>query len=93
MLQILNPFEPFPDIRYTSDDGLLAVGGSLTESRLMEAYSKGIFPWYDESQPILWWCPDPRMVLFPHKLKVSNWCSMKLFIIESFRAKSIPEFQ
>ena len=65
MLQILNPFEPFPDIRYTSDDGLLAVGGSLTESRLMEAYSKGIFPWYDESQPILWWCPDPRMVLFP----------------------------
>jgi len=84
MLQILNPFEPFPDIRYTSDDGLLAVGGSLTESRLMEAYSKGIFPWYDESQPILWWCPDPRMVLFPHKLKVSK--SMKqLFKKKAFK--------
>jgi len=84
MLQILNPFEPFPDIRFTSDDGLLAVGGSLTESRLMEAYSKGIFPWYDESQPILWWCPDPRMVLFPHKLKVSK--SMKqLFKKKAFK--------
>ncbi|MFC6857954.1 leucyl/phenylalanyl-tRNA--protein transferase [Zunongwangia atlantica] len=74
-MQILKPFEPFPDIEYTSEEGLLAVGGSLTEDRLMEAYSKGIFPWYDESQPILWWCPDPRMVLFPQKLKVSK--SMK----------------
>jgi len=91
-LQILKPFEPFPDIAYTSEEGLLAVGGSLTQSRLMEAYSKGIFPWYDESQPILWWCPDPRMVLFPQKLKVSK--SMKqLLKKEAFKVTYNEAFE
>lgn len=91
-MQILKPFEPFPDIAYTSEEGLLAVGGSLTQSRLMEAYSKGIFPWYDESQPILWWCPDPRMVLFPQKLKVSK--SMKqLLKKEAFKVTYNDAFE
>lgn len=53
-------------------NGLLAVGGDLTSHRLLEAYSKGIFPWFNDDQPILWWSPDPRMVLFPHKLKISR---------------------
>ena len=91
-MQILKPFEPFPDIINTSEEGLLAVGGSLTEDRLMEAYSKGIFPWYDDSQPILWWCPDPRMVLFPQKLKVSK--SMKqLFKKETFKVTYNESFE
>ncbi len=56
-------------------DGLLAIGGNLSVKRLLDAYCSGIFPWYEESQPVLWYSPDPRMVLFPHKLKVSK--SMK----------------
>lgn len=55
--------------------GLLAVGGDLSPERLMKAYTSGIFPWYESSQPILWWSPDPRMVLFPENLKISK--SMK----------------
>jgi leucyl/phenylalanyl-tRNA--protein transferase len=53
-------------------DGLLAVGGDLQPARLIEAYRRGIFPWYEERQPILWWSPDPRMVLYPGKLHVSR---------------------
>ncbi|HET8885009.1 MAG TPA: leucyl/phenylalanyl-tRNA--protein transferase [Salinimicrobium sp.] len=57
------------------DDGLLTIGGDLNPKRLIDAYNHGIFPWYEENQPILWWSPDPRMVLFPERLKVSK--SMK----------------
>lgn len=53
-------------------NGLLAVGGDLTPARLLDAYSKGIFPWYEEPQPVLWWTPDPRSVLLPDKLHVSR---------------------
>ncbi len=53
-------------------DGLLAVGGDLSTARLLEAYRSGIFPWYSEGQPILWWAPDPRSVLTPDTLKVSR---------------------
>ena len=53
-------------------NGLLAVGGDLTPERLQLAYRSGIFPWYEDDQPILWWSPDPRSVLFPHKLKISR---------------------
>jgi len=56
-------------------DGLLAIGGNLSVKRLLEAYCNGIFPWYEEGQPVLWYSPDPRMVLFPEKLKISK--SMK----------------
>jgi leucyl/phenylalanyl-tRNA--protein transferase len=62
----------FPEATLSGEDGLLAVGGNLEVPVLLEAYSKGIFPWYSEGSPILWWSPDPRMVLFPDRLKVSG---------------------
>ncbi len=65
------PF-PHPDRALTEPDGLLAVGGSLTPRRLLRAYRLGIFPWYSPGQPILWWSPDPRLVLLPEALKISR---------------------
>ena len=62
----------FPSPHLASKEGLLAVGGDLTCNRLLLAYSLGIFPWYSEGEPILWWSPDPRLVLYPHELKVSR---------------------
>ncbi|MCV6590446.1 MAG: leucyl/phenylalanyl-tRNA--protein transferase [Marinobacterium sp.] len=53
-------------------DGLLAAGGDLSEQRLIEAYAQGIFPWYSDGDPILWWSPDPRCVLFPDQLHISR---------------------
>ena len=67
----------FPPVDEALPDGLLAVGGDLTKERLLMAYSKGIFPWYDGEVP-LWWSPNPRFVLFPDELKVSK--SMKSLI-------------
>ena len=61
----------FPPVHLAEPDGLLAVGGDLSVERLLLAYRSGIFPWY-EGEHILWWCPDPRFVLFPHELKVSK---------------------
>lgn len=55
-----------------AEDGLLAVGGDLRRERLLTAYGNGIFPWYSEGEPILWWSPDPRMVLFPEEMHVSR---------------------
>ncbi|HID46148.1 MAG TPA: leucyl/phenylalanyl-tRNA--protein transferase [Chromatiaceae bacterium] len=74
------PGEPFPDpsLAETEPDGLLAVGGDLTPERIVQAYRQGIFPWYGEDQPILWWSPDPRMVLFPEKLHVSRSLAKEL---------------
>jgi len=63
---------PDPASALVEPNGLLAAGGSLAPERLIEAYSKGIFPWFEASQPILWWTPDPRMVLFPHELHISR---------------------
>lgn len=62
----------FPDPTLADESGLLAVGGDLSSERLVLAYSQGIFPWYSEDDPIMWWSPDPRMVLLPDKLKVSK---------------------
>ncbi len=62
----------FPPAHLASKIGLLAVGGDLTRTRLLLAYSRGIFPWYSEGEPILWWSPDPRLVLYPDELKVSR---------------------
>lgn len=62
----------FPEVSQASPEGLLAIGGDLSAERLILAYKNGIFPWFDETQPILWWSPDPRFVLFPKKLKVSK---------------------
>lgn len=64
----------FPPVDLAEPDGLLAYGGDLSPHRLLLAYSEGIFPWYNEP-PVLWWCPDPRFVLFPDELKIS--ASMK----------------
>jgi leucyl/phenylalanyl-tRNA---protein transferase len=64
----------FPDISLAlrEPDGLLAIGGDLAPGRLLAAYRKGIFPWYGHDQPILWWSPDPRTLLFPERLKISR---------------------
>ncbi|MCH2615291.1 MAG: leucyl/phenylalanyl-tRNA--protein transferase [Opitutales bacterium] len=59
----------FPDPRGATIDGLLAIGGDLRVERLLEAYERGIFPWYSEGQPILWFSPDPRMVLYPNRYR------------------------
>lgn len=70
----LNLREEFPPSSEALDypNGLLAVGGDLSVGRLLAAYSRGIFPWYEEPQPVLWWTPDPRSVLFPEALHVSR---------------------
>lgn len=62
----------FPPPEYAEPDGLLAVGGDLSEERILLAYSLGIFPWYSEDSPILWWSPDPRLALIPEELKISR---------------------
>jgi len=62
----------FPDPRHTTPEGIVAVGGDLSVPRLLEAYRQGIFPWYKYGTPIYWWCPDPRFVLYPEKLRVSK---------------------
>jgi leucyl/phenylalanyl-tRNA---protein transferase len=62
----------FPPPELADEDGLLAVGGDLSADRLLLAYSMGIFPWYSENYPLLWWSPDPRLVLIPAELKVSR---------------------
>ncbi len=77
MLHLLdpdNPEAPFPDVCLAEKEpnGLLALGGDLSPERLINAYRHGIFPWYSDGQPILWWSPDPRTVLFPAQLKVSR---------------------
>jgi leucyl/phenylalanyl-tRNA--protein transferase len=62
----------FPSPHLASKEGLLAIGGDLCPERLLLAYSNGIFPWYSEGEPILWWSPDPRLVMYPEELKVSR---------------------
>ena len=72
---VLNPDSAdlrFPPVELASPEGLLAIGGDLRSERLLEAYRHGIFPWYNDGQPILWWSPDPRAVLFPARLHVSH---------------------
>ena len=62
----------FPPPESADDDGLLAIGGDLSEERLLLAYRQGIFPWYNEDEPISWWFPNPRFVLFPGELNISR---------------------
>jgi leucyl/phenylalanyl-tRNA--protein transferase len=70
----LAPDQPFPPVHRAlrEPNGLLAAGGDLTLHRLLEAYRRGIFPWYSEGEPVLWWSPDPRMVLVPSEIAVSR---------------------
>ena len=65
----------FPNPELSEDDGLLAVGGDLSLNRLLLAYCNGIFPWYCDDEPILWWCPKPRFIIKPNEVKISK--SMK----------------
>ncbi len=74
-MNILSDQLIFPDVENADEQGLLAIGGDLSIERLLLAYKKGIFPWYNKDEPICWWCPNPRFVLFPNELKVSK--SMK----------------
>lgn len=62
----------FPPAHFATAEGLLAVGGDLSQERLLSAYRKGIFPWYADNEPILWWSPDPRLILYPDELHVSR---------------------
>ncbi|MFW2490530.1 leucyl/phenylalanyl-tRNA--protein transferase [Clostridium chromiireducens] len=68
----------FPPTELSEEDGLLAVGGDLSLDRLLLAYCNGIFPWYNEGEPILWWCPKPRFIIIPDEVKISK--SMKKVI-------------
>lgn len=68
----LSDASSFPPAEHAADDGIVAVGGSLSQERLLDAYSHGIFPWYSDGLPVLWHSPDPRFVLFPNELTVSK---------------------
>ena len=74
MIRWLNRDDPFPPVSAALADpnGLLAAGGDLSAARLIDAYRHGVFPWFSPGQPILWWSPDPRMVLFPVELRIAR---------------------
>jgi len=74
----------FPSVENANSEGLLAVGGDLSPERLLVAYQNGIFPWFNEDALILWWSPNPRMVLFPKKIKISK-SMMKILRLNQFR--------
>ncbi len=82
----------FPNPKLANEDGLLAVGGDLSAERLLLAYQNGIFPWFSEGEPLLWWSPDLRMVLFPENLHVSK--SMKQLLKQNkFRVTYNQDFK
>ena len=62
----------FPPVAEADEEGILAIGGDLSTQRLILAYRNGIFPWYTDDEPIIWWCPNPRFVLFPDEIKISK---------------------
>lgn len=71
-MYILNKELFFPPVTNANEDGMFAIGGDLSTERLLLAYRNGIFPWYNDGEPICWYCPDPRFVLFPLQLKISK---------------------
>ncbi|SNR75267.1 leucyl/phenylalanyl-tRNA--protein transferase [Methylobacillus rhizosphaerae] len=80
LVRILQSDTPFPALEdaLQNPNGLVAIGGNLDAQRLLSAYHQGIFPWFSEGEPILWWSPDPRMVLFPDELKISKSLDKRL---------------
>ncbi len=80
MIPWLENGDPFPPLSQAlrEPNGLLAAGDTLSEERLLSAYRRGIFPWYSEGQPVLWWSPDPRMVLFPAEFRVPRSLAKRL---------------
>lgn len=85
-MHILNQTIDFPPVEMADEQGLLAVGGDLSIARLINAYRHGIFPWYNDDEPILWWSPNPRCVLYPEKLKISK-SMQQLFRSKKFTFK------
>ena len=77
-IPVLNKTLWFPSVQQATKEGIVALGGDLSEDRLLLAYRSGIFPWFSEDEPIIWWSPDPRFVLFPKDLKISK--SMRLLL-------------
>ncbi|SHG95114.1 leucyl/phenylalanyl-tRNA--protein transferase [Winogradskyella jejuensis] len=91
-MYFLNDKIEFPRVSEASADGLLAIGGDLNPERILHAYNSGIFPWFEQEEPILWWSPDPRFVIFPEELKVSK--SMKpLFKKKRFKVTKNKDFR
>ncbi len=78
----IDDFFKFPPPEGASEEGIVAVGGNLSPGMLLSAYRQGIFPWFNENDPVLWWSPDPRFVLFPEKLHISG--SMKKLFKKRF---------
>ena len=80
MIPWLGVADPFPPVEQAlvEPNGLLAAGGDLSPTRLLEAYGRGIFPWFNDEEPVLWWSPDPRMVLFPAELKIPRSLKKRL---------------
>jgi len=69
---LLQTDTPFPPVESADENGMLAIGGQLDMERLLTAYRNGIFPWYNEGEPVVWWSPNPRFVLFPGRLRVTK---------------------
>ena len=91
MIPWLERDQPFPPLAraLAKPNGLLAAGGDLTVERLIDAYQHGIFPWYSADQPLLWWSPDPRMVLVPADIKISRSLGKRLRKISQSSADEI----
>lgn len=100
MLQIPSEFwldkpdTPFPDVNLAlkEPNGLIAIGGELSTERLLDAYSKGIFPWYSEGEPILWYSPDPRMMITPERFRLSKSMA-KIMRSDRFEVRKNSNFE
>ena len=77
-MQQLGDDYKFPSPQSATNEGVVAVGGDLNPLRILEAYKNGIFPWFNDDENLMWWSPDPRMILFPEKIKISK--SFKSFL-------------
>jgi leucyl/phenylalanyl-tRNA--protein transferase len=82
----------FPDYQFTNKHGIIALGGDLSVERLIQAYKNGIFPWFSEGDPIVWYCPHKRMVLYPTELKVSK-SMQKIIKKKDFRITENKAFE
>ena len=77
-MQQLGDDYKFPSPQSATNEGVVAVGGDLNPLRILEAYKNGIFPWFNDDDNLMWWSPDPRMILYPEKIKISK--SFKSFL-------------
>ncbi len=89
---LLNDALYFPPVEQANEDGLLAIGGDLRSERLLLAYRSGIFPWFNEEDPICWWSPNPRFVLFPTEIKISK-SMQQVFRKKIFHFKTNTAFE